>query len=897
MHDVQSARSRDPNQCVVFLGPSLPIEEARRILDADYRPPAQRGDIKDLPPGTCVCLIDGVFQQQRAISPNELQIAINRGVRIFGAASMGALRAAEVPGVIGLGKVYEMYKQGIISRDDEVALTFCPDTFRNLSVTLVNVRYAVGRLISAGTLRREIGERIISAAIGLHFPDRSYANILRAAGIAEKQDAGDLIQMLASIDLKGEDAKAALEHMVTSVSATAETARAADAMAARRFDFGPDDGLAEVRASAQSSPDAAMQLWEYGERISWTQLIEFLRVTGKYPDVVRNALARSALAGNVVDLTDQHVQSTEFDTQSVFEEIRVTWGWETEEEVHVSLSDMGLGLEDLSVSCEEESRARRVLTLLTQEGSADFQTALRCELLINDLALKRELIRVGSLCAVADADDGGALKSEESAEAAAVLARARARSSWAGQAELIDVDPQTSARWVELLARARRVAKSMRDNPVPLGPMKRETLPWGLRPVVKHKGDLRFQLPITEALEIVEQLKSVLGITRIGMIGELSDLGIQVSQAARPNGRWSSSYGSGKSETVEGAIVGGVLEEAEKWSQEQFRGGDDLIKASYKALRGSHHVANPRELGLPYDSTYTEDQELVWYTAYDLLAHAPILIPVDLLSPVRGSHDILYTARGARKIFSTNGLASGFSREEATLHALCEVIERHARKLAHNRITNPGGLGYNGYRAVALGACSPALKSLVARLQPEGRIVRALDITSEIAVPTYHAVIEELDSGVRASGWATHPNPEVALHMALLEAGQSVVASIAGGREDLLVQARSLGRHEGARPRRAMSWWHFADPNLKLTTPKERAGLVSNDIAQEIVWVLERARAAGISYVAAVDYTVPEMGRVCAVRMIAPGIETTNPYHTGLRGRIAMLEDLLPGLS
>ncbi len=30
---------------VVFLGPSLPVSEARRVLDATYLPPVQQGDI------------------------------------------------------------------------------------------------------------------------------------------------------------------------------------------------------------------------------------------------------------------------------------------------------------------------------------------------------------------------------------------------------------------------------------------------------------------------------------------------------------------------------------------------------------------------------------------------------------------------------------------------------------------------------------------------------------------------------------------------------------------------------------------------------------------------------------------------------------------------------------
>jgi ribosomal protein S12 methylthiotransferase accessory factor len=517
--------------------------------------------------------------------------------------------------------------------------------------------------------------------------------------------------------------------------------------------------------------------------------------------------------------------------------------------------------------------------------------------MMNDLALKRELMRVGSLMALAEAASGGAASASELHQVRMVLCRANSGANWRNLLGSMSL-PETSARsWLERLARARRATRQLtqpRFSQVPPG----SQAPWEMVSRPKHPGDARFQLPMSEALKVVETLQELIGVTRVGMIGELSDLGIQVSQAARPSGRWSNSYGSGKSETPEGAIVGAVMEETEKWAQEQFNPPrDQLLRASYAELKGNSHSVDPRALGLPFDSGYSEDQPLDWYACYDLLRQESILVPVDVLSPFNAQRDILYSPRGARKVFSTNGLASGFSREEATLHALCEVVERHARKLSHNRLSNPGGLGVSDYRLVELAACSAATRALADKLQPSGRALRVLDITSEIAVPTYHAVVEDVDSGVRASGWGTHPNPEVALRMAMLEAGQSAVVAIAGGREDLLIQARSLGRHEGARPRRAESWWYFADPDRATTTPAERRGLLSDDICADILWVLDEVRSAGVDCAPAVDCSRPGMGPACTVRVILPGVESTNPYHTGLRGRAAMLPDLLPPLA
>src|SRR5436309_15622699 len=101
---------------VIFLGPSLAIKEAAAILDADYRPPVKRGDIDVLisPPPPAIGIIDGEFFQSLAISPKEVLRAIEAGIPVWGASSMGALRAAELYpfGMIGVGTVFELYLSG-----------------------------------------------------------------------------------------------------------------------------------------------------------------------------------------------------------------------------------------------------------------------------------------------------------------------------------------------------------------------------------------------------------------------------------------------------------------------------------------------------------------------------------------------------------------------------------------------------------------------------------------------------------------------------------------------------------------------------------------------------------------------------------------------------------------
>ena len=130
---------------VVFLGPSLSPDKAEQILEADYRPPAKRGDIYQAARegAEIILLIDGVFFQECSVAHKEVIYALEAGARVLGASSMGALRASEldVYGMEGIGRIYLAYKSGHLVSDDEVALVFDPFTYEPSSEPLVNIRF------------------------------------------------------------------------------------------------------------------------------------------------------------------------------------------------------------------------------------------------------------------------------------------------------------------------------------------------------------------------------------------------------------------------------------------------------------------------------------------------------------------------------------------------------------------------------------------------------------------------------------------------------------------------------------------------------------------------------------------------------------------------------------
>ena len=173
------------NKPVIFLGPSLTHEKARKILDAEYRPPAKKGDflrfaapVNDL---TIVGLIDGYFLQDYPPSPIEVyQLIMRKNILVVGSASLGALRAVELEkfGMVGIGKIFQLYKKGIIDADDEVAVTFAEERQSLQSEAMIDIRFNLFIAQRRGVIDEITKRAIARIAKSTYFPYRSYADIL-----------------------------------------------------------------------------------------------------------------------------------------------------------------------------------------------------------------------------------------------------------------------------------------------------------------------------------------------------------------------------------------------------------------------------------------------------------------------------------------------------------------------------------------------------------------------------------------------------------------------------------------------------------------------------------------------------------------------------------------------
>ncbi|MFL6195094.1 MAG: TfuA-like protein [Thermoanaerobaculia bacterium] len=221
------------SQVVVFAGPSWPRSPRIDLPSGwELRPPAQRGDVLAAlaaQPHTVV-LLDGYYFTVPAVTHKEILYALDAGTRVIGAASLGALRAAELEafGMTGVGRVFEWYRSGRIDGDDEVALLHAPAEhgYRALTLTLVEVRHAVDALAGAGRLDPADGGRLIAALKSLSFLDRSPARVGEIAReILGEAAAGELAAHLKAGTLKQDDAREALALAATGVPARAPRRR------------------------------------------------------------------------------------------------------------------------------------------------------------------------------------------------------------------------------------------------------------------------------------------------------------------------------------------------------------------------------------------------------------------------------------------------------------------------------------------------------------------------------------------------------------------------------------------------------------------------------------------------------------------------------------------------
>jgi hypothetical protein len=178
-------------KAIVFVGPTLPprLRPASEGL-WEWLPPVRQGELyrAALERPDAIGIIDGYFEIVPTVWHKEILWAMAEGIHVFGAASMGALRAAELDvfGMRGVGRVYEDFRDGVLQDDDEVAVLHGPEELGYPPVTeaMVNIRPTLAAAVAACVLTADAAGDLQRIAKALFYKERTWDAVLRDADAA-----------------------------------------------------------------------------------------------------------------------------------------------------------------------------------------------------------------------------------------------------------------------------------------------------------------------------------------------------------------------------------------------------------------------------------------------------------------------------------------------------------------------------------------------------------------------------------------------------------------------------------------------------------------------------------------------------------------------------------------
>nr|WP_281289080.1 YcaO-like family protein [Streptomyces cadmiisoli] len=364
-----------------------------------------------------------------------------------------------------------------------------------------------------------------------------------------------------------------------------------------------------------------------------------------------------------------------------------------------------------------------------------------------------------------------------------------------------------------------------------------------------------------ETWEFIKPMLSKIPITRIYDASPIDFLNIPVWQAVTPLAKDLTVHG-GKGATKDAAKLSAAMEAVERTSAETLPSWR-IVRGSFRELASSGAV-DPMRFNLPVDTSYRDDAPFSWTGAYDLISKDYFLVPTDLV--------INPTMEGIVPRIETNGLASGNTYSEATLHALCELIERDAEAkedfyTAHH---DPAFSPRRPIKNIDIDTITVA-RSLIDRLREEGLDLRVQDVTSEIQVPTFRALILDHHFFGREGALTVFPgmgcelDPARAVIRAITEACQSHSAFSTGARE-----AFDGVLHED-RPAVWKRLRSLYDKPGVMPFPQAESGSSADNILANLCTVVNRLRAAGIDQCLVSEVTREDLG-IPVVRVIVPGL-------------------------
>jgi len=379
--------------------------------------------------------------------------------------------------------------------------------------------------------------------------------------------------------------------------------------------------------------------------------------------------------------------------------------------------------------------------------------------------------------------------------------------------------------------------------------------------LIRYRSSLR-AASVEETLERAAKLAPALGISRVTDITRLDRPGIPVFASIRPDAMPGTvCICAGKGLTPNEARAGAFMEAIElAWVEYNRAKIPTRMVTCRDILDTRTRVESFLDLCPIWGQTLDLDQPILAVTAHDVVTGEPALVPAETVF-----HPLPETTGGIR-YFGTgsNGVASGNSVDEATVHGLSELIERDAMSFQRARdesvLVRPDTLPQH-------------LQEVRARLEEQGFVLVVRAMPSAFGLAAIMAVTfdrQQPETTLRGDG--CHLDRDIAATRAVTETIQCRLSLIHGGRDDLVNVYKPFA------PMTAEKKQQIYEETLALLTKGDAidfATLPTHEIAgipEALKLLVERLATRGLRRVLRVVFTPPDYP-VHVVKVIVPGLE------------------------
>lgn len=293
--------------------------------------------------------------------------------------------------------------------------------------------------------------------------------------------------------------------------------------------------------------------------------------------------------------------------------------------------------------------------------------------------------------------------------------------------------------------------------------------------VVERLGTSLRVRPAAKTAEVATRLLAQLGVTQVLDVTPLDHLGLPVFLSVRPKGKIAQVH-SGKGMHADDARAGALMEAVEFAACETASAAAVVQRKTISALQrqwpiGLSLVDFAPRLGVSYPLR----APLAAVTCELLQTRRSLLVPAELalMPEPRQRTPRLFGS-------SSNGLASGNTLDEATLHALLEVIERDTVALQVAR---------DDSRSLVASTLPPPFDAMSRAWRRRGIRLYVRYLPNAMELPCFEAAFHEpaatLGAMVLTRGWGLHFDREIALSRAICEAAQSRLAVVVANRPEM----------------------------------------------------------------------------------------------------------------